>query len=231
MRALTLSVAGVGAAALAAMTAFAGTAGAGTGPAPAHQNGPVTSGPTIPGKGECYGNMMGDTGSAIVSQNFAAGMTQYNSAGATDFPAGTCITLTSVGTTGMYFNGSGPAASVNVLYYNSQTSARVGLVHPGSVLAEYDNLAYKDSTGLGSLSVKIPKTKTKKGGWISFVVNMDFAVGGEWGWEVSSTQPGNPDVWENPGGGFGVCPTWDINVNCTGIAGDYMVSLIGKAGR
>lgn len=225
MRRLPIALAGVSAASLAAVTAFAGTAGAHTSPALESLSHPAAVHP-LP-KGECYGLMKGDSGRAILSQNFEQSMSQFDSAGASDFPAGVCRTISGVQTAGVYFNGAGPADSVNVIFYtNHSPTSRAGIAHPGRVTHEYDDLSFTDSTGSGALGVTIPKTKTSKGGWVSFVANMDFATGGEWGWEVSTIQQGNPDVWENPGGS-GICKTWNTNFNCFGVAGDDMVSLIG----
>jgi len=57
---------------------------------------------------------------------------------------------------------------------------------------------------------------------------MDFGAGGEWGWEVQSEISGNEANWQNPGGGFGLCPTWDTITNCIGVTGDFMFSVSGK---
>ena len=44
--------------------------------------------------------------------------------------------------------------------------------------------------------------------WIEIQANMDFATQGEWGWTDRTVQANSPAAWQNPGGGFGVCPTW-----------------------
>jgi hypothetical protein len=220
MRSRILAVAGISAAALAAATAFAGTAGAHSAPgAMVHGHAAVSHASVT--KGSCYSNMADDAADGVLSQNFTdSGFDIYDAAGAADFAKGKkCKSITKVTTVGQYFNGAGPADSVNVLFYKGGGST------PGGVTKEYDALSYTDSTGLGSLGTTIPKTKGKHGGWVSVVANMAFASGGEWGWEISTDQPGNPDVWENPGGGFGVCSSWDTNVDCIGVAGDYMVTL------
>jgi hypothetical protein len=63
--------------------------------------------------------------------------------------------------------------------------------------------------------------------WVSVTATMAFASGGEWGWEVTSNQKQGIDgQWENPGGGFGVCPTWGDVVTCVGSTGpDFMFTL------
>ena len=37
---------------------------------------------------------------------------------------------------------------------------------------------------------------------------MDFSLGGQWGWTDRTVQSNSCAAWQNPGGGFGVCPTW-----------------------
>src|SRR5204862_5713388 len=44
--------------------------------------------------------------------------------------------------------------------------------------------------------------------WIEIQPNMDFATQGEWGWTDRTVQSNGPAAWQNPGDGFGVCPTW-----------------------
>jgi hypothetical protein len=224
MRSRILAVAGVSAAALAAATAFAGTAGASSNHvAPAIQH--TVSSHATPAKGKaCYSLTSDDSGTGIVSQNFTdAGFSQYDAAGAADFSGGKkCKAITSVDTTGVYFNGAGPADSVNVIFYKDASGA------PGTVMKEYDGLSYTDSTGTGSLNITVPKTKAKHKGtyWVSVVANMAFSAGGEWGWELSTDTNGNADQWENPGGGLGTsCTTWGPNLTCLGFGGDYMVTL------
>ena len=34
------------------------------------------------------------------------------------------------------------------------------------------------------------------------------ANGGEWGWGENGTITGNAAMWQDPGDGFGFCPTW-----------------------
>ena len=37
---------------------------------------------------------------------------------------------------------------------------------------------------------------------------MEFGTNGQWGWWASGVAHGLADQWENPGGGFGFCPSW-----------------------
>ena len=44
--------------------------------------------------------------------------------------------------------------------------------------------------------------------WIEIQANMTFGTQGEWGWTDRTVQSNSPAAWQNPGGGFGICPTW-----------------------
>jgi hypothetical protein len=37
---------------------------------------------------------------------------------------------------------------------------------------------------------------------------MDFETRGQWGWYTTNAAHGLADQWQNPGGGFGYCPSW-----------------------
>jgi hypothetical protein len=171
-----------------------------------------------------------DTGIGIVSQNFDMSSEQYDSQGADDFivPKGVTWVIKEVDVTGVYFNGSGPATSENILIYADDH----GL--PGKLVAEVDNLKGDDNLGsfsidLGKKSIKLTHGKY----WLSVVANLGgVGNGGQWGWETNAVQNGkHPAAWQNQGGGFGVCPTWGVMQNCIGSYGegpDFMFELKGR---
>jgi hypothetical protein len=220
MRSRIIPAVGAGVAALALAVAYApvaGAAGHAVGIA-GHNSGKTAHQFTVPAK-NCFTNMNNDNGNGVNSQNFESSFDAYDDQGAADFKAKRCKIKT-VQVAGVYFNGSGPARDENVFIYKG------GKSHPGKLVKEFDGLKGTDSAG--SFTITLPKTvKAKKGTyWVSVQANLDFSAGGEWGWELSSDQPGKPDVWQNPGGGFGVCPTWDTVAVCiAGATGDYMVAL------
>jgi hypothetical protein len=222
MRSRTFAVAGVTAAALAAATAFAGTASAhNTGGAAVTQHAVSQTAVAKVDAKACYTNNdpSGDTGIGVTSANYSDDST-LDTQGAADFTVKKKCVISKVTTTGIYYNGSGPATDVNVIFYKNKKGV------PGAVVKEYDNLKYTDSTGTGALAVKIKKTTLKKGKYfVTVAANMTLGSGGQWGWELTSNQKGAIDQWENQGGGFGVCPTWDDILTCVGFGNDFMVTL------
>ena len=102
---------------------------------------------------------------------------------------------------------------------------------PGKVLYTYTGIVGQDSSG--SFVIPIPNTKLKGGAagktyWISVQVNENFINTGQWYWGVNSTIQGNEAMWQDPGGGFGLCPTWQTITTCNGVTGDLMFALRGK---
>lgn len=169
-----------------------------------------------------------DTGIGITSQNFEASFDAYDNQGADDFnvPGGFVWKVTGVVASGVYYNGSGPAASVHVTFYKDAA----GL--PGAVVKDFPAIVPTDTAG--TFSIKLPSTvKLKKGKYhVSVQANMDFAIGGQWGWNTRSVQNGGPASWQNPGDGFGTgCTTWAPENVCiaAGQGPDKMFSLSGKA--
>jgi hypothetical protein len=174
-----------------------------------------------------YDQTGNDSGVGIVSSNFDSGsFDSFDNQGADDFvvPAGHKWKVKEVSSIGVYFNGSGPADAVNVFLYKNKN----GL--PGKLVAEYDAASFTDN--FGSFDVSLGTGTTLKAGtyWVSVQANINFVGGeGEWGWETSSVQNGNPAAFMSAGG-FG-CTSWDVMTSCIGSYGegpDFMFSLTGK---
>jgi len=146
----------------------------------------------------------GAAGGSPNSQAFEPANVGFNNQAAEDFvvPVGSSWTISQVSANGLYFNGAGPSTSFNVFFY-----ANTGGNIPGAAIASYTNLAY---TGGASPVITIPSTTLAAGTyWVSIQSNMSFAAGGQWAWGAAATATvGNPWMWQNPNGGFGVCPTW-----------------------
>ena len=171
-------------------------------------------------------------GVGIVSQNFEATFDAYDAQGADDFavPSGQCWKITEVDVSGVYFNGSGPAPSVHVTIYKQKG----GAPNEAAIVADYPSVVPADSAG--SYAITLPTAAKAKGGkkyWVSVYANMDFQVGGEWGWSTRNTQSGTAAMWKNPGGGFGTgCSAYGDMITCLGALGqgpDFMFALKGKS--
>jgi hypothetical protein len=171
-----------------------------------------------------------DSGIGITSQNFEASLDLYDNQGADDFkvPTGFIWKVTEVDVTGVYYNGPGPAPSVHVTIYKNKG----GL--PGSkVVADYPAIVPADN-GFGSFQITLPTGAKLQAGryWVSVQANLEFAVGGQWGWEGRTVQSGQMAAWRNPGDGFGTgCSTWNYESTCipSGQGPDKMFTIKGRA--
>ncbi|MCU0414617.1 MAG: T9SS type A sorting domain-containing protein [Ignavibacteriaceae bacterium] len=176
--------------------------------------------PVISGKGEAkltykgdavvlYDQTSGAGTNSLTSQNFEASFDAYDNQGADDFvvPApGWAIDL--VENLGVYYNGTGPATSVNVFFYNNSGTL------PGTLVEQRLNVIPSGGLATGSFVIPISPAVNLAPGtyWVSIQANLDFNVGGQYGW--TEHNPFNsPSAWQNPGGGFGTpCATWGARV-------------------
>jgi len=169
-----------------------------------------------------FDNNNNDAGVGISSQNFEVDFDAFDDAAADDFvvPQNTKWHVKQIVVTGIYYNCStcGPATSENVTFYTNRNQL------PNTVKKQYLGLVGTDN-GTGSFVIKFPKgdATTLSGGtnvngkhyWVSVQANMDFGVGGQWGWETSTNAVGYENAWENPGDGFGTgCTTWGPQSVC-----------------
>ncbi len=117
-------------------------------------------------------------------------------------PGGETWNVQSIDADGVYFNGVGPATNWNVFIYSNSGTLPGALVYstlnqPVAVVGTTFTVNLTPAAVLGSGTY-----------WIEIQANMDFATQGEWGWTDRTVQSNSPAAWQNPGGGFGVCPTW-----------------------
>ena len=151
-----------------------------------------------------YDQYDNDSGAGTSSQNFESSFDGFDDELADDFvvPGGANWSVDGVDVAGVYFNGPGPMTNANVKFYSDSS----GL--PGSEVASRPNSSIADSAG--SLVITVSPAVSLAAGhyWVSVQANMDFGVGGQWGWEDRLVQSNSEAAWQNPGGGFGVCPTW-----------------------
>jgi hypothetical protein len=181
-----------------------------------------------------YNQTSSENGEAIDSQNFTSGsFASADDMGADDFvvPKGQTWTITEVDAPGIYFADSGPSASEDVIFWSNDKKAKTpGKAEKGGT---FDGLKGTDNSG--SFSIKLPKKgMTLKAGtyWVSVIANCSFEGGcGEWGWDENGKIHGADAVWQNPGGYFGVCPSWGTIADCISgaPAGDFAFELLGSS--
>lgn len=172
--------------------------------------------------------------SSISSQNFEAAYDAYDSFGGDDFviPANTSWTIRGVGVNGVYYGctppACGPAASFNVFFHRD-----AGALPLDPAAATRANQAYTENpTGFFRIMLNppltIPSSPTPRKVWVSVQANLDFALGGQFGWTSRAVQSNSPAAWKNPGGGFGICPIWAPMAGCTGtLDPDFQFGLVG----
>jgi hypothetical protein len=215
-------------------------AAVGTSFAPAGATGSPASAARATGTGKAWRtdltvlvNQIGSAGVySILSQEFTdPGFDIYNSYLADDFTVPSTLTkgwkVSAMRAIGIFFNGAGPCDSETVVFYKDAA----GL--PGAVQATVGPIAGTLS-GSGTYTVKFPTAVLLAKGatyWASMFCTMNYSAGGEWGWSDTTVLHNNTAKWENPNGGFGVCPTWADMDGCVGISGepDLQYALAGSA--
>ena len=152
----------------------------------------------------------------------------FNADLADDFvvPGGQTWNVQSIDADGLYFNGAGPATSWNVFIYADNG----GL--PGAQVYSTLNQPVVVSNTTFSVSLNPAAVLTAGTYWIEIQANMTFGTQGEWGWTDRTVQSNNTAAWQNPGGGFGLCPSWTTKLVCIPTAGgpDQVYRLNGTTG-
>ncbi|HEY3202169.1 MAG TPA: proprotein convertase P-domain-containing protein [Thermoanaerobaculia bacterium] len=164
---------------------------------------------------------------ATGSQDFETAFDAFDDQGADDFvvPGGESWSIEGTDVQGVYFNGPGPAPSVNVTLFADSA----GL--PGGVLCDYLNLVPTDTSGSFSITFPSPCVLGPGAYWVAVQARMDFGSGGQWGWTDRTVQSNNPSVWRNPADGFGTgCTNFTTKTTCIPGAGgpDFVFRLFGS---
>ncbi len=164
---------------------------------------------------------------SINSQNFEVAYDAYDNQGADDFVATETWIVTTVAVAGAYFNGTGPAPSVNVFFYDNAA----GL--PGTEV--YSALGVVPVDTAGSFVITLPVAAVLPAGtyWLSVQANLDFGVGGQWGWTERTVLSNSPSAWRNPNGGFASpCNSWGARAGTclVGTEPDFIFRLEGSSG-
>jgi len=177
-----------------------------------------------------YDQSDNDNGQGIVAQNFETENDLYDSEAADDFkvPAGKIWKITEIHVNGTYFDGAGSADSFNVTFYSSRKGKIDKLIQSCPNASYY----YDTQFDFGSEYVKCKVKLTEGGYFVAVQANMDFSVGGEWGWLTNNTIRHKPSLWRNPTDGFQIgCVDFEVTATCidSGEGGDYPFALYGKA--
>jgi len=164
---------------------------------------------------------------ASVSQDFEAANNAFDAQLGDDFvvPAGQTWSITNVALRGLYFNGPGPAASMNVYFYTN------GGTLPATPVYTATNLAFSVTGEDFSVPLTVPAVLSAGTYWVSVQARLDFTPGGEFGWYDRTVQSNSPAAFRNPGGGFN-CPAggaWAAKTGCIPTAGgpDQVFKLVG----
>jgi len=164
------------------------------------------------------------------SQNFEPAFDAFDDFTADDFvvPGGETWNIEEVDVLGTYFNGLGPANSFNVFIYQDSAT------FPGTLVYSATDLAYTTADNLNFvIPLTVPASLTEATYWVSVQCNMDFGVGGQWGWTDRTVQAFSGAAFENPGGGF-ACPGgngWVRKTDCVATPDpDQVYRLVGTTG-
>ena len=147
--------------------------------------------------------------SLISSQDFETELDVYDDETADDFiiPAGVAWNINGVDVMGAYYNGTGPADSVNVRFYRNGSGNL-----PDVLVCER---LYQPYTGGQNFAVTLSPVCSAAAGhyWVSVQARMDFNPHGQWGWTVRTVQSNAGAAWRNPGSWQG-CSTWYRRTIC-----------------
>ena len=117
-----------------------------------------------------------------------------------------------------------PNSTVQLTIYNDNNGVpgdiRYQESFPGSVDADADGNFTLEPAQVIEATLN-PDTRY----WISVAAVMEFGLAGQWFWSSAEDTNDNAALWQNPGGGFGVCPTWATFAEC-GVGGGLGPDLL-----
>ena len=137
--------------------------------------------------------------------------------------------ICSIDIQGRYSDGSpglpgDPNSTVQLTIYNDDNGIpgdiRYQETFPGSVDADADGNFTLEPAQVIEATLN-PDTRY----WISVAAVMEFGLAGQWFWSSAEDTNDNAALWQNPGGGFGVCPTWGTFADC-GVGGGLGPDLL-----
>lgn len=155
--------------------------------------------------------------------------------------------ITAVDAGGIYFNGPGPADNFNVFIYRDSGGLPAAQVYSltAQPYANNNGVFEVTLTGAPPGTPSPTPTATPTGTpspspsppilppgtyWVTMQANMSIGTAGQWGWVDRILQTNFPAAWQNPRGGYHVCPAWAARTACIGdgAAPDQVFRLIGR---
>ncbi len=169
-------------------------------------------------------------GGNVTSQNFEAANDAFDSEVADDFvvPAGVNWTVDQVFAPGTYNPGSGPPASINVIFYANTANL------PGAVVATRNAQTFTDAGNLGDFTINLSPTVALAPGtyWVEVQVNMNFVPTGQWFWDNRAAANNQGAAFRNVGNGFGTgCTAFGRKTTClpTQVGPDQLFQILGTS--
>ena len=171
---------------------------------------------------------------ATSSQNYETAFNAYDDEAADDFIVSQAQgwLVNQVEVDGQYFNGPGPATSVNIHIYADGAGNL-----PGNEVASRLNATFTQGPEYGDFVIPLnPGIPLGPGTyWISVQANQIYSTTGQWGWTDKVGVGQYPAAWRNPGNGFGLpsCIPWAQRGSTCGIdppAPDQVYRLLGNIG-
>jgi hypothetical protein len=167
---------------------------------------------------------------AFTSQDFEESRNALDDELADDFvvPGGQTWNVESIDADGLYsgVNCPGPAQNFNVRFYSDSA----GL--PGALVESRIGMSYVQVGSTFTVTVSPAVSLAAGTYWVSVQARQDSIPNGQWFWTDRTVQSNSPAAWQNPGGGWGRCPTWAQKVTCGGDPGapDQVYRLNGTTG-
>ncbi|MEI7980027.1 MAG: T9SS type A sorting domain-containing protein [Bacteroidota bacterium] len=169
-----------------------------------------------------YNQTVNPTSIGYTSQEFSD-MPTFSNTGADDFivPAGATWNIRHVYAGGSFgYSGGTTVPLVNIIFFQDASG------FPGTTFADFTAITPVCDAS-GNLNIYLPSTVTLTAGhyWVAIAANMAFGTYGQWYW-LTQLPPTilNEFAWQNPGGGWGFCPSWcygsaafpgELNLNFT----------------
>jgi len=185
-----------------------------------HQEGSFTPQQVDGSMALLYDQTAGGNTNGYTCQDFEAAYDIYDSYIADDFVVtAPGWAVNQVVVSGQYST-TGPATGFNVYFYSNSGGVPGALVYTG-LNQPFVQAASVFTITLGTAAVLAPGTY-----WVCAQARLDYGTGGQYYWNQVNAAYGSVAQFQNPGGGFGVCPAWGNIQTCIAALGTDMYFAI-----